>query len=168
VSNEFLYGASADVASLKKHASILLGTDSTLTGHWNVWTHLRRARAIGSLDDRELFAAVTSRAVRVWRRGSAALVPGEPADVVVARKKASDRWDAFFAVEPEDILLVVRGGEVVLSDVAVAVSHSARRRSHLRLADREKRVNEDVVALTAALSSAGVTPSVPVSAVHPK
>lgn len=161
VSNEFLYGANADVASLKEHTSILFGTDSTLTGDWNIWEHLRRARALGVLDDRELFAAATRRAARIWRRGAATLAPGQPADLVVARKKASDRWNAFFAVDPEDILLELKRGRVVLSDSVVDVGGAAGPASSLRLGEREKRVSEDVDSLVARLRAHGVEPNIP-------
>ena len=65
VSNEFLFGCTAPIARLKKHAAILFGTDSTLTAPWNIWDHLRRAREHGALTDEELIAALTTNAARV-------------------------------------------------------------------------------------------------------
>jgi cytosine/adenosine deaminase-related metal-dependent hydrolase len=116
-SNATLFGATADVRSLKRSTSILFGTDSTLTADWSLWTQLGRARAIGALTDRELLEALTEGAARLWRlphRGR--IAPAFIADLVVAKKRAADRLEAFFQVSPEDILLVLREGRPVLVD----------------------------------------------------
>ena len=41
------------------------------------------------------------------------------ADVVVARKRCENQLEAFFAVDPEDILLVMKRGKVVLLDASL-------------------------------------------------
>ncbi len=163
LSNEFLYGATADVASLKQRTAILLGTDSTLTADWNLWNHLRRARALGALDDRELFEAVTSTASRAWRLSRAGIARGRTADLVVARKKAQNRWDAFFAVNPEDILLVLRGGKVLLCDASLDMPSVPRPFSVVRIGASEKRVAEDVPQLLAGIREWGVEPNLPIT-----
>jgi cytosine/adenosine deaminase-related metal-dependent hydrolase len=163
-SNELLYGATADVSALKTSVPILFGTDATLSGDWSIWTHLRCARALGALDDRELYGAVTSTAARVWnRRDLGRIAAGQVADVVVARKRAHDRWDAFFAVEPEDILLVVRGGRVVVCDASIGVRCTHGRPSTVCVSGRQKHVAEDVLALAASLRGHGVEPNGPVA-----
>jgi cytosine/adenosine deaminase-related metal-dependent hydrolase len=117
ISNEFLYGQTAPISELKRHAVILLGTDSTLTGPWNVWTHLRRARELAYLTDQELIAGVTQNAGLVWNlRHRGRIQSGAVADIVIARKRREDTVDAFFATNPEDILLVIRDGSFVLID----------------------------------------------------
>ncbi len=164
LSNEFLYGATADVASVKDRTAILFGTDSTLTADYNVWNHLRRARAIGALDDRELFEAVTSTASRVWRlAGSGRVVAGQIADLVVARKRAENRWDAFFSVNPEDILLVLRGGKVLLCDASLDAAFVPRPFSMVRLGGSAKWVAEDVPALLTRIRECGVEPNLPIT-----
>jgi cytosine/adenosine deaminase-related metal-dependent hydrolase len=166
LSNEFLYGATADVASLKRATAVLFGTDSTLTGSWNLWDHLRRARALGGLDDRELFSALTDSAARVWGLAQGAGPgSGTAASWVVARKKDASRWDAFFAIEPEDILLVVRGGRVALSDAALGLAPPPGAYARLRVGTREKVVAEDVGALVAAIRACGVEPNLPFSTI---
>ena len=120
MSNEFLFGDTAPVAELKKHAVILFGTDSTLTAPWNIWVHLRRAREIGALTDVELIAALTTHAARVWNLSNRGYIaPGAAADIVVARKHHDDQRDAFFAINPEDILLVMKDGAIVLLDASL-------------------------------------------------
>lgn len=163
LSNEFLYGRTADVSALKRCTTIVLGTDSTLTADWNVWNHLRRARALGMLDDCELFAAVTRSAAVAWgRSGTGRLAPGHAADLVVARKKALDRWDAFFAVDPEDVLLVLRAGSVVLCDASIKPPRAGRPWSALRLGAATKLVAEDVPDLLACLARYRVQPNLPI------
>ncbi|PYS34884.1 MAG: hypothetical protein DMG14_28400, partial [Acidobacteria bacterium] len=120
VSNEFLFGRTAPMARLKQHTSILFGTDSTLTAPWNLWDHLRRAREHGELSDDELIAAVTTNAAQTWNlsnRGRIAV--GAAADIVVMRRRHTDQREAFFATNPEDILLVMKNGDVVLLDASL-------------------------------------------------
>jgi cytosine/adenosine deaminase-related metal-dependent hydrolase len=113
VSNEFLFGRTAPIDKLKKETTILFGTDSTLTASWNIWDHIRRARHYGLLTDDELIAALTTSAARVWN------MPDLSADLVVARRRHEDQREAFFAINPEDILLVVKSGEIVLIDASL-------------------------------------------------
>ena len=122
VSNEHLFGRTAPVAMLKKNVPILFGTDSTLTAPWNIWEHLRRARQLGLLSDDELIAALTESAAKVWRLpGRGEIAAGAVADIVVARKRHANQHDAFFAINPEDVLIVVANGAVVLADASLRV-----------------------------------------------
>ena len=162
LSNEFLYGKSADVGALKRRAAILFGTDSTLTGPWSFWTHLRRAREIGALDDAELFAAVTEGASERWNAGRVRRIDaGGTADLVVAQDGGRPGWDAFFACEPEDILLVLRDGVPVLVDDALA-SVTIAGGSRIVVGGRRKTVAMDVPALLAAIRAAGGAPNIDV------
>jgi cytosine/adenosine deaminase-related metal-dependent hydrolase len=115
VSNEILLGRTADVARLKQETKVLFGTDATLTGPRSVWDHVRRARAIGALGDRELLASLTTTPAEVWDTRSGRLEPGFDADIVVARPRSDDPLEAFFAVRPEDVVLVAKRGAVVLA-----------------------------------------------------
>ncbi|HXX69476.1 MAG TPA: hypothetical protein VEK07_19995 [Polyangiaceae bacterium] len=165
VSNEFLYGATADVALLKSTTTILLGSDATLTADWNFWNHLRRARSIGLLDDRELFEAVTRRGALAWRRAEGgAVAPGMDADLVVARKRTGEGFEAFFHVQPEDILLVMRAGRILLYDAVFEADLPEGPFSAIRLGQSEKRVAEDVPGLLATLRAFGVRPNLPLCA----
>ena len=119
VSNRFLYGQTAPVAVLKSHTAVLLGSDATLTGSWNFWEHLRLARELNQLTDRELFEAVTARAAKVWGLPGGMLTPGASADLVVAEADQGDPVDAFFALNPEQLLLVLRAGRPVLWDATL-------------------------------------------------
>ena len=162
LSNEFLYGVPADVRALAGRTAILFGTDSTLSGPWSFWDHLRRARALGGLDDAALFAAVTEEAARLWEAGAPRrIAPGAVADLVVAQRRGGVGWDAFYACEPADILLVLRGGTPVLADdsVAVAVVGGGR----VTLGGRRKTVAVDVSELLAAIHACGVAPNIEIA-----
>ena len=117
VSNRFLFGKTAPVDVLKNVTRILVGTDSTLTGDWNLWNHLRFARQLRLLTDRELFNTVTRSPVSVWPlKDGGELKEGKVADLVIARRKANDVWESFFLLNPEDILLVIKDGAIILWD----------------------------------------------------
>ncbi|MBB6254209.1 hypothetical protein [Nitrospirillum iridis] len=106
-SNLFLFGRTTDAAAALRQTQLLFGTDATLSAPGTLWDHLRQVR--GRVADAELFACLTFRAARFWRHTA-------PNDLVIARRTASDPWDAFFALTPADLLLVARGGRPVLVD----------------------------------------------------
>ncbi len=120
-SNYFLFNTTAMVDTLKQKTPVVFGTDSTLTAQWNIWEQLRQARATALLTDKELFAAVTRSAADVWELGKRGLLlPGYRADLVIARANGyRDGMDAFFAVDTQDILLVISGGRIRLFDASV-------------------------------------------------
>ncbi|MEI7736753.1 MAG: amidohydrolase family protein, partial [Ferruginibacter sp.] len=115
-SNYFLLNSTADIKTLKKHVPIVFGTDSTLTACWNFWEQLRQARQSALLTDKELFEAVTSTAAKAWNTGGGSISVGAVADLVVAKKKLARNTDAFYAIDPNDILLVLQQGSIQVFD----------------------------------------------------
>ncbi|MFB9843052.1 amidohydrolase family protein [Mucilaginibacter ginsenosidivorans] len=116
-SNYFLLGKTAPVGRLKENVPIVFGTDSTLTGDWNLWEHIRRARATKQLTDIELFETLTINPANTWKLKTGEIAEGKDADIVVAKeKKSAPASDAFFGLNPEDILMVVHKGHIVLFD----------------------------------------------------
>ncbi|HEY4287541.1 MAG TPA: amidohydrolase family protein [Puia sp.] len=116
-SNYFLLGQTAPVSKLKSHLPILFGTDSTLTGPWDCWSQIRLARQEGALTDEELFQSLTSNPDAAWGLQKGTLEKGKPADLVIARPRSNtNSWDAFYDLSPEDLLLVMSGGNIVLFD----------------------------------------------------
>ncbi len=111
-SNYFLLGQTAMIDRLKQKTSILFGTDSTLTGSWNLWEQLRFARKQQMTGDAELFDMLTKAPAAIWG------LDDYPSDIVVARPAAANgsRWDTFYSLNPENILLVLRNGQVRLFD----------------------------------------------------
>jgi cytosine/adenosine deaminase-related metal-dependent hydrolase len=117
-SNYFLLNRTAPVARLKERVPILFGTDSTLTGGWNGWQQIRQAREEEAMTDPELLATLTKAPAAAWGltdRGEIAV--GKVADLVIARPKAGHRgMDAFFGLDPEDLLLVIHHGRIRVFD----------------------------------------------------
>lgn len=116
-SNYFMLNRTAPVNLLKAHTTILFGTDSTLTGSWNIWEHIRLARKTGYLTDQEIFDSLTANAASAWELQSGAIAPFKQADIVIARNK-NDRpvSGTFFSIGPEDLLMVLHKGYVSLFD----------------------------------------------------
>jgi len=117
VSNYFLLNATTDVSLLKKYTRIIFGTDSTLTSGWNIWEHLRMARQTAMLSDSELLNSITATAATVWGLNKGVIETGKDADIVIAKRNAdATELDAFYSLNPEDILLVVQRGNIRLFD----------------------------------------------------
>jgi cytosine/adenosine deaminase-related metal-dependent hydrolase len=117
-SNFFLLNKTAPIDHLYDKVQILFGTDSTLTSGWNAWDQIRMARSLRLINDTQLFATLTTNPAAAWGlndRGSVA--PGKVADLVIARPKPGQTgMDAFFTLDPHDLLLVIHAGEIKLFD----------------------------------------------------
>lgn len=117
VSNLHLFGRTADVEVLQHRTTILFGSDSSLSAPGSIWDHLRCARDLGVVSDAQLFAMVTDRAREIWQLPSSdPLADAAAGDIVVARRRQKDPWESFFALCPDDILLVIARGVPVLVD----------------------------------------------------
>lgn len=116
-SNYFLLGRTAAVDRLKDKVPILFGTDSTLTSSWNAWTQIRQARETGLLSDTQLLDTLTTAPAAAWGLNDHGLLAGKPADIVIARPRPGlNSIDAFFSLDPADILLVLHNGHIRLFD----------------------------------------------------
>lgn len=111
-SNYFLLDKTAPIDRLKKNTTLLFGTDSTLTGSWSIWEHIRLARRTKSVTDKELFNALTINASNTWKLNSGEIVEGKDADLVIAKMKKN----SFFDLDAEDILMVMHKGQINLFD----------------------------------------------------
>lgn len=116
-SNLFLYDNTASVDKLKSHTKVLFGTDSTLSASANLWEQLRLARKQQMLSDQELFDAVGASAAAVFRRPNIGITAeGKSADLVIAHKKYADPWESFYALNPSDIMAVIKAGRIICYD----------------------------------------------------
>ncbi len=119
-SNFFLLNSTAPVDQLKRNTNVIFGTDSTLSAGWNIWEQLRLARKTKLLNDHELLDAVTTTAATVWDLNNGAIASGMEADIVVAKAKDNTAgMDTFYALNPEDILLVLHQGNIRLFDETI-------------------------------------------------
>lgn len=124
-SNHFLYGQTADVASLlQAGVTVCLGTDSTVTGAVNLLEELRYARKAylqrygRDLGAERLGAMATSvpGAVLAAEGRLGVLEPGARADFILVPSDASSPWERLLQSRPADIDLVVANGLPVLGD----------------------------------------------------
>lgn len=161
-SNYFLYDRTARIDLLKRRVPILFGTDSTLSARWNSWDQLRLARKERMLTDKELISAVAKEAAQAWgmpRLGE--LTTGSQADLVIAKKqKGTKGMDAFYAINPEDLLLVLHRGSVRLFDQSLAVPLMAAgldrqgfSKVHFPRTENDKYVQGDLPGLMASIRS---------------
>lgn len=116
-SNRVLLNHNAPIALLKKNTRIVFGTDSTLTGNWNIWKHLRLAKSLQVVNDSELFDMVTCSPAELWNLNKGRLHPRKDADIVVIKKKNIGKdWSGLLNTNPEDLLLVIQQGKIRLFD----------------------------------------------------
>jgi cytosine/adenosine deaminase-related metal-dependent hydrolase len=149
-SNYFLIGQTAKVDELKQHTKILFGTDSTVSASWNIWDHLRVAREQKMLTDTELIDALTTTPAKVWPMPCKGSITKDcDADLVIARKKNSNNIDSFFALNPEDILLVMHRGQISLFDEELSQQLHRRTKDYckVQLNGRNKYVQGDIAGL---------------------
>lgn len=115
-SNYYLLGATAPVNQLKKHTRILFGTDSTLTGHWDIWRHISLARQSQMLTDDELYHSLTSIPAQTWKLNTGSIAQRLDADIMIVKAKLKTGLQAFYNISPDDILLVMHKGAICLFD----------------------------------------------------
>jgi len=117
-SNFFLLGATAVINKLKLQTNILFGTDSTVSANWNIWQQLRTARETKLLTDTELISAISTEPAAIWKlNNTGAIKESNYADIVIAKEKINtDTVNAFFAINPEDILLILHKGYIAFFD----------------------------------------------------
>jgi cytosine/adenosine deaminase-related metal-dependent hydrolase len=117
-SNYFLIGETAHIAQLKNKTNIVFGTDSSVSASWNIWEHLRLARQQNMVTDKELFEMLNVTPAKIWPiKDKGILEKNCFADIVIARNKAGlTPMNAFYSLNPEDILFVMHKGEIRLFD----------------------------------------------------
>ncbi len=123
-SNSFLYNKTANIPLLKKYSNILFGTDSTLSADWNLWNHLRLARDLNYLNEDELFLSISETASKVWGLKSKGKIEiNNLADIVICKKKYKNKWESFYSINPEDILMILKKGIIVLIDSELTIQY---------------------------------------------
>jgi len=150
-SNYFLLNKTAKVNLLKKHTSLLFGTDSTLTSSWDIWEHLQLARKTKLLSDKTLYESINQNAAKIWQLNCGEIAAGKDADIVVAKKKPnSTGFDSFFGLSPADLLLVTHKGHIRLFDdtlLAQLKSADLSKFSKIYIGGASKYVQGDLPAL---------------------
>ncbi|HYM94229.1 MAG TPA: amidohydrolase family protein [Chitinophagaceae bacterium] len=123
-SNYFLFDQTAPIGRLLIKTKVVFGTDSTLTASWNIWEQLRLARQQKMVTDQELFNMLTLVPAQVLRLDDKGTIArNKTADMVLVRRnKEANEFESFYAINPEDILLVMKNGNIRLIDDSIAGS----------------------------------------------
>ena len=134
-SNLFLLGKTAPVrqfhdACTVSRTRICLGTDSRVTGSFNLLDELRVAVAVGQMEPHEALPMVTTNPARVLRLPDAGrIAPGLKADLLVIRRLADDPATSLLVARRRDVLLVAVGGRPLVADPELAGVFAAHRSS---------------------------------------
>ncbi|XXX77213.1 lamin tail domain-containing protein [Sorangium sp. So ce134] len=130
-SNITLYGDTAVVtAAARLGVQIALGTDWIATGSMNLLRELRCAASLneayydGFFTDQELWRMVTGNAAAVTAVDDVigALSAGKIADIAIFNGAERADHRAIVAAEPQDVVLVMRGGKVLYGDAAAVAA----------------------------------------------
>jgi cytosine/adenosine deaminase-related metal-dependent hydrolase len=116
-SNLRLLGRTLDPRRLFDAGRLTLGSDSRLTGAFDLLDELRCAAAHSDLRPAELLRLVSSAAHDVLALPDAgALDPGCLADLLIVRDRGGDPYQALLDTRRGDIRAVVRGGVPAIAD----------------------------------------------------
>lgn len=116
-SNDFLFGARAEVEPFARAGRLALGSDSRLSGARDLLAELGVARRTPGLSARALVRAVTADAAAVLRLPLAGrLAVGAPADLAVFRPDGPDPWEALVSCERAEVQLVMVAGQPRVGD----------------------------------------------------
>jgi len=165
--NIALYGDTAQITvAARVGVKIALGTDWIPSGSMNMQRELKcaddfnRVYLNGFFDDRELWRMVTIYAAEVLAMDDAIgiLEPGLVADIAIFDGSAHTDHRAVIDAQPQDVALVMRGGEVIYGDDALVTELAAGTCDTLDVCATTKRVcveSEIGMTLAALLSDVG-------------
>lgn len=117
-SNDFLFGQTACVSELAQAGKLALGSDSRLSGEFDLLAELRIAHETGQLSPRDLFQLVTNRPARLLQLrtgGQGQIVEGGPADfVLLPPPSGTDPFAHLLSLARADLDLVMLAGKPVV------------------------------------------------------
>jgi hypothetical protein len=148
-SNLRLYGKTARVDTLKDSTSILFGTDSSASASSNMWEQLRVARSLRLLPDVELYRSVVTEPVKIFSSFI-------PASQIVAKRKSENAWDAFFELDPEDLLLIVIQHKIMLAD-QLYFTPDPQQYTLVKIGESEKWIVNELASVVVELKNLGVS-----------
>jgi cytosine/adenosine deaminase-related metal-dependent hydrolase/SAM-dependent methyltransferase len=116
-SNVFLFGRTLTCDALQEFPRLALGSDSPLTSVGDLLDEIRFAREIVGMDERQLYASVTTSAADVLRLrdGQGTLRVGALADFVAVRDTGFSPAKTLATLSWRDVELVVIGGQIHLA-----------------------------------------------------
>jgi len=153
-SNLYLYNITANVFELKNKLPVLFGSDSNLTSDPNFWNHIRIARKINALNDEELINSITALPGELLNiKDIGKIKVGCRADIVIVKKKSENNYDAFFSTNPENILLIIRDGKIILFDESLENECAYLNYCKFNIRGSTKFTDKEIVAIIKKLES---------------
>lgn len=127
-SNLSLYGATLDVATAEADGVVVaLGTDWLPTGSFSMVREAACARAYAEatgtpLSARTLWTMMTINGAKVagMEQVVGAIRPGLAADLILVGRRGEDPYDAVVSAAPQELMLVLRGGKLLVGDAELA------------------------------------------------
>lgn len=117
-SNQFLFGATADVRAFDDADRLALGSDSRLSGDGDLLDELRAAYATRQLSAEGVARAVLSGAAGLLRLSQAGRIArGAAADLVIVRPLQPDPYNTLVSAARADLRLVMIDGRACTGDV---------------------------------------------------
>jgi cytosine/adenosine deaminase-related metal-dependent hydrolase len=126
-SNQFLFGATADVRPFDDADRLAVGSDSRLSGEGDLLDELRAAHASRQTSAESLVRAVTVNAAGILRLPDAGrLAPGVPADLAVIDALEPCPYETLVASRRSDVRMTMIGGRpmVARTELAVVFEHT--------------------------------------------
>jgi cytosine/adenosine deaminase-related metal-dependent hydrolase len=120
-SNEFLFHRWPSLAFVRSLDTVILGSDSPLTGAGDLLDEVRFAHTRIGLDANSIYAMVTTGPAEVFRRrrGEGCLKPGSLADMLVVRDAGLSPAETLVGLTSDQIELVILAGQVQLAGPAL-------------------------------------------------
>jgi cytosine/adenosine deaminase-related metal-dependent hydrolase len=120
-SNNFLFGQTAEVCELAQAGRLALGSDSRLSGEFDLLEELRLAYASNQLSPQQLFQIVTTgpaRILRLRRGGLGQIRPGGQADLVLLPPPSTpDYFLDFLSLKRSQVALVLQAGRPLVGSL---------------------------------------------------
>ncbi|HYE85958.1 MAG TPA: amidohydrolase family protein [Vicinamibacterales bacterium] len=115
-SNQFLFGATADVRAFDDAERLALGSDSRLSGGRDLLDELKAALATRQLSTEGVVRSVTTGAAQLVRVKAGALEIGRPADLTVIRGSDSCPFDTLISASRADVRLTMIDGQPYVAE----------------------------------------------------
>ena len=116
-SNLNMLGTTIQPRRLLDAGRLALGTDSRLTGAFDLLEEMRRAKTQGSLSGEEILSLTTEAGGRLLRMPDiGGFEPGQQADLLIVRASRADPYETLLGLHRGDIRAVVRGGKPAIAD----------------------------------------------------
>ena len=118
-SNQFLFGATADVRAFDDADRLALGSDSRLSGDGDLLDELKAAHATRQLSAEGLARTVTVGAAGLLRVSTGKIVAGQPADLTILRPLAVCPFDSLVWATRTDLRLIMIDGKPCIAEPAL-------------------------------------------------